>query len=60
MLDLTAIKARKIERAAQVIIDDAVFIESGSDNLVATFSHEPSDLFIINKTDLAPSAPTCK
>ena len=33
---------------------DIVFIESGGDNLAATFSPELSDFFIINKTDLAP------
>ena len=33
---------------------DIVFIESGGDNLAATFSPELSDLFVINKTDLAP------
>jgi urease accessory protein len=42
---------------------DIVFIESGGDNLAATFSPElsdltiyviKSDLFVINKTDLAP------
>ena len=33
---------------------DIVFIESGGDNLAATFSPELSDLFVINKTNLAP------
>jgi len=35
---------------------DIVFIESGGDNLAATFSPELSDLtiYVINKTDLAP------
>jgi urease accessory protein len=33
---------------------DLVFVESGGDNLAATFSPELSDLLVINKIDLAP------